>query len=83
MQGLEHAHSIRKLIARLLTNRHKTMKKLRKDGKMGKARTEQCLSNVLSRKEMIRNSGHDLHQLEHRRNELAARATQVKRIAST
>jgi hypothetical protein len=81
-QGLEHAHNIRKPIARLLTNRHKTVKKLRKDGQKGKARTEQCLSIVLARKEMVRRAGHDLHQTEHRRNELAACATQIKRIAS-
>ena len=80
-QGLEHGHSIRKLIARLLCNRHRVVKKKRKDGGMGHARNEQMLSNVLARKELIRGSGHALHQTEHKRNEKAQRATQIKRVA--
>ena len=46
---------------------------------MGHARNEQMLSNVLARKELIRGSGHALHQTEHKRNEKAQRATQIKR----
>ena len=78
--GLEHAHSIRKLIARHLTNRHKHAK-VRKDGKMGKARTEQCLSTVTARKEMMRQGGHALQQREDAANTKARRATQARRIA--